>query len=902
MPLLRRALLRLRAVLGRRTLESEMQHEMREHLDRATDRFVARGMTPEDARLAARREFGNVTVIEEEARDARGARWIDALGGDLRFAFRYFARHRGTVAIIVAVLALGTGANALIFSIYQSEFVRPAPAVPSNDGLARIWTQERATRTARWNERGFTYAELLTLAQRRDIFRDVAAWTATDVVLDAGDSTGARGVGVQFVTSNFFTTLGVRLVAGQGLALVPQAGVPEMSAVMSHALATTLYGDSARAIGRRIHVNETTLHIVGVAPARFQGAIHNMGEPALWIPLSARADVSGVSARWFLEEPALALFARVAPGVSHAQATALARQVVVGSLPDSASRVGMARMALVDGMQAPPPGDDSYEKLIAFTAIAGVGILILLVAWMNVSSLMVAAAVGRRHEIAVRLSLGASRARILRQLVTESTVLALTGGTIGLVLAWWQLMYMTKTEIDGVNIMPDAGTFAFTLGVAVSTGVVFGLSPALHATRGHLANALRDSRTGFAGRSRLQRGFVTAQIMLSQPLLVLLGAMLSLVLAEYRPMSPELSHRVISVGFHYLLRTGVPGARPEAVDSLATRVAQRPEVIGAVPDAQAFDVRGVVPTGSDVVRARADSGPTVIHVEGAAPGWLAMMDVPMLLGRDVSLMDTAATDYRVIIGSDLAHALWGDANPLGRVLASPPLPGLEQDSVMMTVVGVYDATHELPGMTFGGASATTNITSRAYTAHGKHWRHDYLLVRTRATAEPFVPELQRFIRATAPSLPVRTMRTLAQQDEERYRETFKMAAGAGAGGLLALLLASLGLYGVVSLAVQQRTREIGVRIAVGAHPTRVARMFLASGVRLGAIALFLGLPLSIAALKVGMSQGLFIAPGINVWLIGVAIAVILLAVASGATWIPARRAARVDPATTLRVE
>jgi len=307
-----------------------------------------------------------------------------------------------------------------------------------------------------------------------------------------------------------------------------------------------------------------------------------------------------------------------------------------------------------------------------------------------------------------------------------------------------------------------------------------------------------------------------------------------------------------------------------------------------------------MPVDRDAIRIRSDSAPTMINMEAAAPGWLAIMDVPMLLGRDVSLLDTATTDYRVVIGSDLAHVLWGDANPIGRTLASPPLGGMKQDSITMTVVGVYDATHALPGMTFGGGAATTNIQARVYTAHGKKWRHDALLVRTRGAAEPFVPELQRFIRNTAPSLPVRTMRTLAQQDEEKYRDTFQMAAAAGAGGLLALLLASLGLYGVVSLAVQQRTREIGVRIAVGAHPTQVARMFLASGVRVSAVALFLGLPLSIAALKVGMSQGVVIAPGVNVWLIGVVIAAILLAVASGATWIPARRAARVDPSTTLR--
>jgi putative ABC transport system permease protein len=189
-----------------------------------------------------------------------------------------------------------------------------------------------------------------------------------------------------------------------------------------------------------------------------------------------------------------------------------------------------------------------------------------------------------------------------------------------------------------------------------------------------------------------------------------------------------------------------------------------------------------------------------------------------------------------------------------------------------------------------------------YTARGRQWQHDRILVRTRGPAAPFVPELQRFIRARAPSLPVTSMLTLAQSDERGNREALKVAVMAGAGGALALLLASLGLYGVVSLAVRQRTREIGIRIAVGAEPMEVARMFLASGVRASLMALALGLPLSIAALKIGMSRGVVLAPQVNPYVIGVAIAVVLLGVASSATWVPARRAALVDPAQTLRVD
>ncbi len=878
-----------------------MQSEMHQHLDRATERFMARGMSRDEARLAARKEFGNVSVIQEDARDARGARWMDALAGDMRFAFRYFARHKAIVVIIVAVLALGTGANTLIFSIFQSEFLRPAPAVPDVEAHTRFVARERLTTTGRWERRQFTHTDLQTFAARRDLFSDITGWVQDDVIL-GGDTTSARGEAAQFVIPNFFRVVGTPLLAGQGFAQ-DGSGEADKVAVIAYAIAEQLFGNPASAVGRRILVNEVSLRIVGVAPYRFQGALKNMGQPALWIPMSARADVVRTSPRWLTDDASITLLARLAPGASRQQATALARQVVNNTLPDSAARVGMARTADVVGLTEPLRGPDFYELLMAIGAISLIGILVLLVAWMNVSSLMVAAAVGRRHEIAVRLSLGASRGRLLRQLVTESTLLALAGGILGLMLAWWVMMYMMKTEIDGVNLSPDFVTFAFTLAIALGSGILFGISPALHATRG-VAVALRESGAASTTRSRLQRVFVGAQIVLSQPLLVVLGVMISLVIADYKPLAEGMSRYVISVGVHPLANTGAPSQRAEAVDSLIPRIAEHREVVVAVPGANAFTFRSFKrPDG----RAASDSLPGFVHLEGTAPGWFGVLDVPILLGRDVSWSDTSAVDYPVVIGSDMAKALWGSESPVGAVIASPGLrgdgmQGMEQDSISMTVVGVYDATHQLPGMTFNGAAAVSNNPFRAYTATGKHWRRDRIFVRTRAPAEPFIPTLQELVRAIAPSIPVTDMRTLEQINNQEYLVTVRVAMLAGAGGALALLLASLGLYGVVSLAVQQRTREIGIRIAVGANPDMVTRMFLVSGVRVSAIALVIGLPLSVVALKLALTQAVIIAPNVNAYLIGIVIAVILLAVAALATWLPARRAARVNPMTTLRVE
>jgi predicted permease len=898
--------LRLRALAGRRALERDMQEEMRLHIQQAAQRYAARGMTREEAREAAMREFGNVGALQEQARDARGARWVEELGADLHFAFRYFGRKKLAAATIVIVLALGIGANTAIFSLIQAQFFRPAPGVADDPAHVRIHGFEQPAEGAGWEPRAFTYAELVALGERRQAFASVAAWVASDVVLNPGDSTGARSVIAEFVTPDYFATIGLPVTIGPGFAR-QALDVPDMAAVMSHALAADLYGDPATAPGRTVLVNEVPVRVVGVAPARFQGALPNM-QRSLWLPVSARAEIARLPSRWLTDSAALTAFGRLAPDVREEQATSIARQVVAQHLPDSAARLGRTRVAYVTDLRAPPPIGTANDALVGITMVSFVGLLILLVACTNVTAMMVAAAVGRRQEIAVRLSLGATRWRLLRQLLTESSLLAVAAGALGLALYWAFVTWVASRQraMQYVDLSPDFGTFSFMMAIALGTGILFGLSPALHATRTGVATALRESGSGATHRSRLQRVFVGAQIVLSQPLLVMLAVMLSLAWYELDPLPRTVSERVVAAGFRPQDEIGDASAearRHEAVDSLVPRIAAHPEVVGVVPEAAAFTIRNIlVPSPDDTLPLSRS-----VHVEGAAPGWFAMLEVPIVLGRDVSLADTAETDHPVVIGSDLARELWGDANPIGRTLASPgwrggaqessdhavEYLGLNPDSMSMTVVGVYDAAHPT---TRGSA------VQRVYTARGKEWRRDVLLVRTRGSAERFLPELRRLIRAEAPSLPMGRVVTLAHIDAEERRVSLQIAGVvAGAGGL-ALLLASLGLYGVVSLQVQQRRREIGIRIAMGALPSGVARMFLASGVRVSAIALAIGLPLSLAGFRVLISMGVLIVPEFEPWLVGVGIAAVLLAVATAATWMPARQAARVDPARTLRVE
>jgi putative ABC transport system permease protein len=883
-PTLPRMIRRLRALLRRPGLENDMQSEMLDHIERATARYAARGMSIDEARLAARREFGNVAVLQEEARDARGTQWVEAFANDIRFAFRYFARHRVTVAIIVAVLALGTGTNTIIFSGFRAAFFRAPPGMSYDADQARLWGTERQTRQGRWQVRDFTYAELTALASRRDVFADVTGFATQEVVVGGRDGTEARARTAQFVTSNFFNSLRISLAAGQGFAPVADERVgADLTAVISHSMAASLFGDDAKALGRSILVNDVSLRVIGVVPARFQGAVRDMdGNPAVWIPVSARALVGKLPERWLNETASLMVVTKLAPGVSRDNATSIVQQVVTSTMPDSAARVGMARNAVVFEMNALPPGDDREDLVMVFGLIGLGGMLLLLIGWMNVSSLMVAAAVGRRHEIAVRLSLGASRQRVLRQLITESTLLSLVGGTLGLALAWAGHLWL-RSKLSTVNIVLDVPTLVFALGLAIVTGVLFGLSPALHATRGAVADAVRASGAGTTSQSRLQRTFVAAQIALSQPLLVVLGATLVAAIAEYKPFAPELRRHMIEVS-----------VRPfsTVADTLPQFLMQHPNVTGAAPYSASIDQGWIVPP----------VGPRgVVNLRGAAPGWFDVAGVPILAGRDVQLADTTGTKaIPVVIGSDFAKAVWGDASPIGRTLGAPELRNMQDAEMTMTVVGVYDATQRIPGTSFQAPSETP--TFRAFTARDKKWSRNSVLVRTRPAGQPMIDDLRQLIRSRAPSLPITRIMTFEQIDADQYAESVAVSFLMGGCGIFALLLSSLGLYGVVSLAVQQRTREIGIRIAVGANPNRVTRMFLKSGVRVCAVALLIGLPLSMFALRMAESEGLLIGPGINVWLIGAGIAIMLVGVAAGATWVPARRASRVDPALTLRAD
>jgi predicted permease len=885
---------RLRAVFRRGALDREMRDEMAVHIEQATERLMGRGLSEAEAYAAARREFGNLAVLHEEARDARGARWVESLGADLRYAFRHLSRTPVTAITLVLVLAFGIGVNSLIFSVLQSFILRAPPGVAVDASLVRV----RGTQVVRAKglrvPREFSGPELSAIAAHRDVFASVASWSSASLMVSVGDSVGPRALRGHFVSPNYFSTLGVRPTMGPGLPSVRSDDAPGAELVVVLAYSTWgRFGTDSSIIGRTIRVNGVEVRVVGVAPRGFQGPF---GGPdagvSLWMPLAARAQIVRGSPFALVDRDSTLLesVARLTPNTTRAQATSVARVVATQVAPERQERVGDKGVEYsTEIVKLSGAGDLDGASLLGFTLAVIGTLLILLITCTNVSALLVGAGVARQREIAIRLSLGASRRRIVRQLVTESTLIATASGAFGLA-TYWAIFRWLSWAYGDMPIYPDLVTVGFTAFVALGTGIVFGLSPALHATRLDVSNALKNAGgSGSTSRSRLQRAFIVAQVCLTQPLLIGLVMVFSIARTEFSNFRVDdpLAERLVKVYFNAGddAHTAKLNAKQQRIREAMDRVAQLPGVEGVLPEAADFAVADFrVPVGERGSGSRADG---VVHtqLQYAPPGYLALRAIPVIRGRDLIASDTLGSEWPVVIGNDLARAFWGASDPIGKRLEVPP-------RLNAVVVGVFDTTH-----------AATRGAVRVYTAHGQFWWKNMYLIRTRGPGSSIIPTVRQVVHTTLPDVQIYELRTLGQIAREDRQDITMVSSMAAGGGVLALLLASIGLYGVVALSVRQRHREIGIRVALGARPRQVIGMFFASGLRLSVLGIMLGLPLSVAAMYLIVSQ---VAARYldTVWLVvgGVVIAALVIVVASVATWIPARRASGVDPLIAIRAE
>ena len=904
-----RALLWLHSVLLRRRLEREMQAEMAEHLARSTERLVARGLSPEAARREANREFGNVPYLQEEARIARGTHGLDTLLGDVRFALRHFARTPLSTLTMVAVLSIGIAINVVLFTIVYSFTNRPPSGVEASDDLVRIRGSQLGPGSR--IERAFTLDEVEAYAGLERHFSAVAAWTSQSVTA-ASPGVEEITVTATFVTDGYFNVLGVQPLLGRGLVEGDAAQV----AVLSHAAWTRSFGQDPRIVGRTITLADIPFTIVGVAPPRFRGAAWEARDDMqVWLPQSSHGRVlPGVSSD---AEQFLAI-GRLRPGITREAASAAAGVVagritsdrerdptLAASSPGRDPSVEVAPL-LADNLE---PGFEANTRFVKL-AFSVLGLLTLLVTCANVGSLQTGLALARRREIAIRMSLGAQRVRVVRQLVTESLLLSVlaAGGAVALTLALIRALLMIVGTFS-IELVFDRTAVFFTFGVALMAGLLFGLSPALHATRSGVAGVIKDSAVIAGGRARLQRRLVVAQIALTQPLAVCIATLVLIGITDYRENPPNpyaasiVQLRLASVGAREVAGGAASGdtAAPQRerleTERLVEAFRKVPGITHAafVPDqapinVEAFKLPGAGGRGSDAAEA--------FYLRGRAvmPGYLDLVGTPIVLGRDLEPADSAgfrANAVPIVIGDDMARSLWGQASPIGRRVER----AAATEPMTLEVVGVY----EVGAGALGHSGNPFTIYTPPDPQLASHAASRLVMLRASSPAEAVMPAIRGIVRDKAPRAAIMELRTLAAlADEERF-VFWGAIALFSTGGLVVLLLCALGLYAVVAFAVGQRTGEIAVRMAIGARARQIVRHFASDGLRLTTIGVALGLPLSVLGLRVLMSLAPD-GPDVNLVLVMAVVAIGVLAVAGLASWLPASRAAEVDPAAILRRE
>ncbi|HEY2294675.1 MAG TPA: ABC transporter permease [Thermoanaerobaculia bacterium] len=879
MALLRKASRRLRTLSHRGRFERDLEEELRFHLDMQTEKHVQEGMAPKEARALARRELGSADRFKDEVRDVRGVTWLDDLRRDVRFGLRSLRRSPGFTIVAMLCLALGIGANAALFSVLNAVLLRPLP-YPEPDRLVRIYEKI--------GERG---SGSVSVPNYRDWmaqstgFEQLAAWLEGSRNLQ-GVGEAERITTVQ-ATSNLFSTLRARPLLGR--TFVPGQDEPGHGrvVVLSESLWRRRFGGDRSILGRALQLDGAPYSVIGVMPASF-----------VFPPAREAAEA------WVLYEPTpreerergshfLAVVGRLKARVGLEGATTQLKQVaarIEKAFPNDQT----GRSVIV------PPLRDSMIGERARTALVillGAVFLVLLIACANVANLLLARAAVRQREVAVRLALGASRSRLVRQLLVESLLLATAGALLGLLLAASGLAVLTPLVQRALplpaGIPLDGRVFLFLLAVALFSGLAFGIVPALQAARGEVRESLGEGgrTTSGGGQQRFRSGLVVAEIALSLVLLVGAGLLLRGFL-KVSGTEPGFSPRGVLTAHLAVPAARGPEATPRIYRPLLERVRSLPEVraaalISMLPIQEAWTNGGYTVAGRPAPPPGQD---WVAELRLASPGFFGSLGIPILRGRDFEERDGEKGHKVAIVNEALVRQRFRDENPLGHRISVG-------DEITVEIVGVAGAVrqagldHEplaeiyLP---YGDADLTGLVSDMV------------LVVRAAGAPGPLAAAVRRAVRSVDPGLPLYRVRTMEQVISDslalRRLNLWLLALFAG----IALALSAAGLYGVISYLVAQRTREIGMRMALGAQARDVIALVMRQGSRLTAIGIVAGLLGALALTR--WLESLLDGVSARDPFTFLGIAALLVAVALLASWLPARRAARVEPVIAIRSE
>ena len=882
---------------GRRN--KELTEEIQAHLILAEREAMDSGQSQKEAQHAARREFGNVAVAEEVTRDACGWRWLVEMWQDVRYGVRNMLRTPGFTAVTILTLALGIGANTAIFSVVNAVLFR---GLPYRDAGRLVW----ATNFVPSQGQNLVFTDVYTgWRTQNHVFENIAAYSDSAEFTLTGTGSPERLRGAK-VTESFLSVLGVTPQLGRNFLPEEDRPAGPKTVMLSDGVWRAKFGADSKAIGRVIALDDTPYTVIGVLPRDFEFLDNSPAEVLVPFQLANSSfEVSNGKLMGQIEP--LNIVARLRPGATVAGTVTELNAIngrVLESLPANLKRLlgdmtgqGHAQVFLLHDHEI---GNVRPALLVLLGAVG----FVLLIACANVANLQLARAAAREKEVAIRVALGAGRWRLARLLLTETSAVALAGGVAGLVLAAAVVSLIHRFAPTNIPHLQSAGlntrVLVFTLGVSLLTGILFGFAPVLAAFRVSLNNTLKEtgsqSGTG-AGTRRLQRALMVTEIALSFVLFIGAG----LLVKSFHQLT------AIQPGFdpHGVLtaRIALPLDQYQSLDLQRNFFQRLVEKLQSLPGVASAGATASIPLRGNVMMSTiqiegqppADFGvpnvPTA-SINSVTPGYFAALRVPLIEGRFLDERDGASAPNSVVVNQAFVRRYFEKEDPLGKRFTANVGPRTGGPKAW-TIVGVIGDTKQR-----GLASAITPEV----TASALQWPLFMMTVVLRTSVEPvsLVSAVRQQVSDLDKNLPVFGVQTMdAMLSAEVASQRFNAGALAGFAAL-AVLLAAVGIYGVMAYAVSQRTREMGVRMALGAGPGIVLRMILGQGLRLAAIGVGLGLAAAFALTR--LMSGLLFAvkpsdPETFVLVTGV-----LLAVAVVACWIPARRATRVDPVIALRYE
>jgi predicted permease len=864
---------RILAVFRRRRLDREMDDEVGLHLAMLEDEFRARGMPPAEAKLAARREFGGVALAQEKYRERRGLPWLENTARDVRYAVRGLRRNPGFTAAAVLSLGLGIGANTAVFSLFHALMLRSLP-VARPEELVEIY------RAGSYNIVSYPLYE--EVARRTDLFAGVLARTGSDQ--DPAAST--RGFSWEYVSGSYFRVLGVTPAVGR---LLDEADnrAGNRVAVLNYDFWQRRFGGAPDAVGRVLG----GLTVIGVAARGFRG-VDLDHHPDLWIPVALNPnEVDSPRFSW------LSMLARLRPEVSRAQAQA-ALDVLVAQhfrrvYGDSSDAIFLRRelelrLVIREGGVGVSLVRNQFGKPLAVLMAAVV--VLLLAACANIAQLLLARGAARRKEIALRLSLGATRCRLVGQALTESLVVAAGGSAVGAVLAWlgrqYILHFLPAASGNPFDASPHA-TIVFAAGASLISAALFGVAPALRSTAVDPAAGPRGEDAIPRGRrGALRAGLVVAQVAFSV-VLVALAALFGGSLGELRAAGGPLRNpNVITFEAAYAGASAAMQTKRRFLSELEATPGVASVSSGSPAPYQTAAAGGRVRVPGS---AKAAEVPAEVEIRRVADRYFETLGTPLRYGREFNRGDAGAKwdDIAVVNQAFVRELMSGDSHPASRTF---DFDGGGASGKPMRIIGVVE---DLPHQGLRQQAHPT-VYLRTDLAYGV-----FTVVATSVPARVLLPEIRRRL-AKASLLVFTEPRTVESQIEESIFQDRILASLSGFFGVVALLLAAVGLYGMVAYKTAQRTGEIGVRIALGAGRGAVVWLVLRDALALVAMGLAIGLPAAAVAARAAGSIVFGVRTGDPRLFAATALA--LLAVGAVAAFLPARRAAGMDPMQALRHE